>query len=246
MQITQTTYSAISHLRNDFLDEVNIQFVLDKCYRYGWADAYGFYINQELVGYGSVWGKDKREDRDTVFEFYVVPQHRDLEEQFFINFCHTSNVPYIECQTNDKLLYPLFKKYTSNISTDAILFADHHSTHFQIPNVRLEKREQPNSDDNHYVLINNAEEVGEGGFMINYNFPYADIYYSIHEQHRRKGFGTFFVQELKAEVYKQNRIASARCNPSNIASKATMLKAGMIVCGKRLSGEINLDERANT
>lgn len=246
MEIKRTTYSTIAQLREAFLDEVNIQFVLDKCYRYDWADAYGFYINQELVGYGSVWGKHTREDRDTLFEFYVAPQHRDLEEQFFINFCHTSNVPYIECQTNDKLLYPFFEKYASNINTDAILFTDHHSTNFQGSGVHLQKCEQPNSDDNHYVLVKNAEEVGEGGFMINYNFPYADIYYSIHEQHRRKGFGTFFVQELKAEVYKQNRIPSGRCNPSNIASKATILKAGMIVCGERLSGETNLDERANT
>lgn len=238
MEITPTTYSAIAHFRKTFLDEVNIQFVLDKCYRYGWADAYALYINQEVVGYGSVWGKDKREDRDTLFEFYLAPLHREKAEVCFVKLCSVSNVSFLECQTNDKFLYPLFKKYAFNVKTDAILFADHHTTHFQIPDVYLQKRESPNPDDCQYVLLRNTEEVGEGGFMLNYNFPYADIYYGIHEQHRRTGLGTYIVQELKAEIYKQNRVPSARCNPSNAASKATMLKAGMIVCGERLAGEI--------
>ena len=141
MEIKRTTYSTIMQLREGFLDEVNIQFVLDKCYRYGWADTYVFRINDKLVGYGSVWGKEKREDRDTIFEFYVIRQQRELSEQIFLNFCNSSNAPYIECQTNDTFLYPHFKKYTHNVVTDAILFADHHSTNFQVSDVHLQKRD---------------------------------------------------------------------------------------------------------
>lgn len=236
MEISRLTYSSISHLREKFLRENNIQFVLDKCYRYRWADAYAFIDRETPVGYGSVYGTEKREDRDTIFEFYLMSEHRDLAEQCFLALCRSSKAPYIECQTNDKFLYPLFEKFTTNIQTETILFAEHHTTNFRIDNASLVVRPQSNPDDCQFVLMHNGKEVGEGGFMLNYNFPYADMYYGIHEKYRGKGFGGYFVQELKAEIYKMNRVPAARCNPSNAASKATLLKAGMAVCGERLKG----------
>ncbi|MBT1686840.1 GNAT family N-acetyltransferase [Dawidia soli] len=238
MDVTKTTYSTIARLRTEFLRENNIQFVLDKCYRYDWADAYAFRIDGRLVGYGAVWGKEKREDRDAIFEFYLEEDDRALAEPFFRAFCHASQASYVECQSNDRSLYPMFERFTENVETDAILFADHHETHFQIENTALLPRQQPNPDDCHYVLASQGEEIGEGGFMLNYNFPYADIYYNIHEAHRRKGFGSFFVQELKKEIYALGRVPAARCNTSNVISKATLSKAGMVVCGLRLSADL--------
>ena len=238
MEITRSTHSTIAPLREEFLRENNIQFVLDKCYRYGWADTYAFNVDGLLAGYGSVWGKEKREDRDTIFEFYLTPQYRHLDEQFFSTFSELSNASYIECQSNDRFLYPLFEKFAANVQTESILFADHDATRLKIDNTHLLKRSQPNPDDCQYVLMHNGKEIGEGGFMLNYNFPYADIYYSIHEQQRRKGFGSYFVQELKAEIYKEGRVPAARCDASNMISKATLLKAGLAVCGLRLSGEM--------
>ena len=238
MEVIRSPHSAIAHLRKEFLRENNIQFILDKCYRYGWADTYAFSLNGSEVGYGAVWGKEKREDRDAIFEFYVTRDNRHLAEQFFNAFRLASKAPYIECQSNDRFLYPMFEKYTNNVKTEAILFADHHQTDFQIENTYLLIRQQPNPDDCQYVLMNSGEEIGEGGFMLNYNIPYADIYYGINEQHRRKGFGSFFVQELKKEIYKRGHVPAARCNASNMVSKATLLKAGMAICGLRLSGDL--------
>lgn len=48
-----------------------------------------------------------------------------------------------------------------------------------------------------YLLKWNDELVATGGFMLNYNMPYADIYYEVLEQYRHRGLGTFFIQELK-------------------------------------------------
>ena len=238
MEITRTSLPTIAHLRKEFLSENNIQFILDKAHRYGWADLYVFTVNQSHVGYGSVWGKEKREDRDAIFEFYLVSEYRQQAQKIFVDFCHASKAPHIESQSNDKFLYPMFEKFADNVETEAILFADDHETNFDGKGSSLLPRPQSNPDDCQYALMNNGEEVGEGGFMLNYNLPYADIYYSVGEQYRRKGFGSFIVQELKKEIYKMGRVPAARCNAKNMISKATLLKAGLVVCGERLSGDL--------
>jgi RimJ/RimL family protein N-acetyltransferase len=43
---------------------------------------------------------------------------------------------------------------------------------------------------------------------------------------------------LKKEIYRMGRVPAARCNISNRASKATLLKAGFTPCGFRLKGTI--------
>ncbi len=242
MEVTKTTLSTIAHFREQFLEENNIQFVFDKCHRYGWADTYLFIINGEQVGYGSVWGKNKREDRDAIFEFYLIREWRHLSDQFFITFCKSSGAFYIECQSNDRFIYPMFEKFATNTVTEAILFADDHETDLYVESTIIEKKEQANPDDRQYVLIHNGEEAGGGGFMLNYNFPYADIYYEIHESHRRRGLGSYLVQELKKQIYKMGRMPAARCNVANEISKSTLLNAGMIVCGLRVNGDIELKQ----
>jgi predicted GNAT family acetyltransferase len=74
--------------------------------------------------------------------------------------------------------------------------------------------------------------------MLNYNFPYADIYMDVKENYRKKGFGSLMVQELKKEIYCMGRVPAARCNVSNYASKSTLIRAGFIPCGHRLKGVI--------
>ncbi len=53
----------------------------------------------------------------------------------------------------------------------------------------------------------------------------------VKEDSRRKGYGAYILQELKKESYKSGRIPAARCNIINKVSKATLLKAGLRVCG---------------
>src|SRR6185312_7850035 len=89
-----------------------------------------------------------------------------------------------------------------------------------------------------YYLQQDGEVVATGGFFLNNNKPYADIYMEVKEPFRRRGFGSLIVQELKKEIYKLARVPAARCNIDNKASKPTLLKAGFKVCGARLKGAI--------
>jgi GNAT superfamily N-acetyltransferase len=243
MQITKTTSQDIAELRKLFLHENNFQFIYDKCHYYGWADAYLFTDNEVRIGYGAVWGTDKREDRDTIFEFYMLSPWRKFSNIIFQQLIATTGATLIECQSNDILLTSLLYELANDIRAEAILFKDHIQTNLHVPDVRFGRQsgeENKGADIGGYFLECQNEAVASGGFMLNYNFPYADIYMDVKENYRQKGFGSLIVQELKKEIYRMGRVPAARCNVSNRASKSTLTKAGFIPCGYRLKGAINL------
>jgi len=240
IKIVSTNVAQVQPLRDLFLHENKFQFIYNKCHLYGWADVYACIIDNVIIGYGAVWGKDKREDRDTIFEFYIIEAFRKFINQVFEKFMLACRATFIECQSNDALLFSLLCEYTKNINAEAILFEDNFQTNFSDPQLSFEKQEMQGGhpDDRPYILKLHDETVATGGLMLNYNIPYADIYYEVNENYRRKGFGSFMLQELKKEAYKMQRVPAARCNIKNKISKAALLKAGFKSCGFILTGEI--------
>ncbi|MBC7829007.1 MAG: GNAT family N-acetyltransferase [Chitinophagaceae bacterium] len=241
IEVIKTELEVIKAFRIVFLHENNFQFVYDKCHYYGWADDYLFLIDGNKIGYGAVWGKDKREDRDAIMEFFVLKPFRQFSNLIFRDFVSVSGAAFIECQSNDFLLSEMMYEYAENINAEAVLFEDHHQTHFAIPGIlfRRDRTDNKNpSDVDGYILEKNGEVIATGGFMLNYNIPYADIYMEVKESFRRNGFGSLLIQELKKEIYLMGRVPAARCNINNQASKASLLKAGFGICGHRLNGLI--------
>ncbi len=241
LEVVKTGLDEIKSFRLMFLQENNFQFIHDKCHYYGWADTYLFLHDEIKIGYGSIWGKDKREDRDTIFEFYIIKPYRKLSTDIFKQLHAVSSATYIECQSNDPLQTGLLYEQAKDITAEAILFKDHFETNFQMPGLVFQKNipASSNPDDVQYVLKQQDEAMSTGGLMLNYNFPYADIYYEVKEEHRRKGYGSFMVQELKKAAYKMGRVPAARCNIKNQVSKAALLKGGLTVCGYLLTGKIS-------
>lgn len=241
IEIIKTSLEEIKAFRVLFLQENNFQFVCDKCHYYGWADTYLFMINGTKVGYGSVWGTNKREDRDAIFEFYLLKPFRKMADLVFPQFHKVSGAVYIESQSNDPLLSSMLYQFSQNINAEAILFKDGFETNLQIPGATFGRkaiRESSGSDEGDYIVTQNDEIVAGGGLMLNYNMPFADIYMDVKENFRQQGFGSFIVQELKKEAYRLGRVPAARCNINNYISKATLMKAGFEICGHRLSGSI--------
>jgi RimJ/RimL family protein N-acetyltransferase len=228
-----------------FLHESNFQFVHNKCHLYGWADTWLFLLNDIAIGYGAVWGQSKREDRDAIFEFYIINPYKKFASAIFSKFHALSGAAYVECQSNELLLSSMLYEYAKNINAEAILFEDYFTTDFAIPGAVLHKRtaeDNNHRDDRPYILKQDDNVVATGGLMLNYNMPYADLYYEVNEGYRQKGFGSLMVQELKKEAYHMGRVPSARCNIQNSISKATLLKAGFKVCGFILKGEIKREK----
>ncbi len=240
IEIIKTGLKEIEELRSLFLQENNFQFVHNKCHLYGWADEYLFSSNGIKIGYGSVWGQKKREDRDAIFEFYIIKPYRKFSNNLLLKLYESSKASFIECQSNDLLLSSMLYEYSQDINAEAILFEDDFQTNFEISDVTFQRgtEDATNNYDVRYILKLKDEVVATGGLMLNYNLPYADLYYEVNENYRRRGLGSFMVQELKKEAYRISRVPAARCNITNTVSKATLLKAGFKVCGNILKGTI--------
>ena len=77
-----------------------------------------------------------------------------------------------------------------------------------------------------------------GGILFHYNRPFGHIHLEVAEPFRRRGLGSFLVQELKRVCYEGGHVPAARCNIDNIASQRTLQKAGFVPCGHILKGSV--------
>ena len=62
----------------------------------------------------------------------------------------------------------------------------------------------------------------------------------IAESFLQKGFGSFLVQELKRECYELGAVPCARCSPTNVASRRTLLRAGFVPFAHILNGTLTV------
>lgn len=239
--IRPSTSNEIRPMQALFLAENRFQFIHYKYHDFHWADCFLFQVGETAIGYGATWGRTHREERDCIFEFYLLPPFRSNADRVFGQFCSTSRASFISAQTNDPLLSAMFHQYAKNIVAEAILFEDAYTTYFEPPGVtfrpRLPQDDIPDELTG-YVLEKDGIIVGTGGFVLNYNLPYIDMFMQVNEAVQRKGYGAFIIQQLKWEAYRIGRVPAARCNIHNNASKATLLKAGMKICGFLLAGSV--------
>lgn len=240
----KTKLEAIQPLRELFLQEANCQVRYNACHERGWTDSYLLTNGEVKIGYGSIKGQEIA-DRDTVFEFYLIPAFRKFSSPIFPELIAASGAQYIECQSNDLFLTSMLYEFAQNINADVVLFDDHGTTVHTISEAIFRARKADDSIFAHqiepigeYVLELAGEITATGGFLLHYNKPFADLYMEVKENFRRKGFGSFILQELKKACYLAGRVPAARCDIRNQASRAALIKAGMKVCGFMLKGNI--------
>lgn len=241
----KTELKEILPLRQLFLQETNFQIRYNACQERGWSDSYLIKKDNVVVAYGSVKGKEDISHRDAIFEFYVMPDYRAKASQIFSSLIIASDVAYIECQSNDLLLSSMLYEFAQSIRSEVILFGEDKVTNYKLPDAvfRLKGAEDvvpgiKPEEMGAYILEVNGELVATGGFLLHYNIPFSDLYMEVGSAYRRKGFGTYILQEIKKECYRNGRIPAARCNITNQASKLTLQKAGLKVVGYMLIGKV--------
>lgn len=247
LKASKINLKEIIYLRSLFLQENNFQIRYNACHERGWTDSYVVTYNEEKIGYGSIKGKGNIKDRDTIFEFYIIPSFRNLSLAAFSELLHSSRATFIECQSNDLLLSSLLYQYGQNISSDVVLFENHMTSDIKMDKIVFRKRNETDIVFEHraepigdYVLELNHEIVATGGFLLHYNMPFADLYMEVKEEYRRKGLGSFLIQELKRQCYLAGRVPAARTGTDNTASRATLIKAGCKIAGFMLLGKVKL------
>jgi GNAT superfamily N-acetyltransferase len=236
-------------LRALFLQESNFQVRYNACHERGWTDSYLLSVDGEVEGYGAIKGQEIA-GRDTVFEFYLAPALRRLSPMVFAELLVASEAKYIECQSNDPLLYAMLFEFAHDINSDTVLFADQTVTTLEVAGAVVRPRRNDDQVFDHrvepmgeYVLELRGEIVATGGFMTHYNPPFADLYMEVKPDCRGRGYASFILQEVKKACYAAGKVPAARCPIANKASRGALLKAGMKVCGFMLMGRVKLAKR---
>jgi len=251
-----TTVAQIQPWREMYRGEMNCQIVHDSLhYREGWTQPYALMLGDTMVGYGSIAQAGPWKGTPTAFEFYVVPPYRSHVFKLFSAFLSASGAVAMEVQTNDPIITVMFQSLVHPVLNEKIVFRDELTTTNSLPGAIFR---QVTSQDTAQIRENELDEsagsqawvvevdgkvVALGGILYHYNKPYGDIFMSVSAAFRRRGIGSYLVQELKRVCYERGGIPAARCSPDNIASRLTLQRAGLVPYCNKLSGPIDPERR---
>jgi GNAT superfamily N-acetyltransferase len=143
----------------------------------------------------------------------------------------------------------MLRSFGENPREDRILFGEGASTDLPSPAGTF-RRAAPSDDRTlfpavaetiaDWVIDRDGLIVAEGGVLFHYNPPYGDVFMEVAEQERRKGYGSYLVQELKRVCAESGKVPAARCRPDNVASIRSLQKAGFEPCGKILVATVRI------
>ncbi|MGI9166397.1 MAG: GNAT family N-acetyltransferase [Pyrinomonadaceae bacterium] len=235
-------------LRTRYREEMNCQIVHDSIHRReGWTLSYLLEFGDITAGFGSIAIGGPWKDKPTVFEFYVLPEQRSRAFALFEAFLAVSEARFFEVQTNEVLPTIMALTYGREIGTEKIVFHDKVTT-AHLPNGAILRRVTSEEEirmslerrqgGGEWLLEIDGNVAATGGILFHYNRPYGDIYMDVTEPFRRRGLGSYLVQELKRECYELGAIPCARCNTTNIASRRTLQRAGFVPFAHILIGSL--------
>ncbi len=233
--------------------EATGQIVHDSLHtRAGWTQSHLLLVDGRVAGFGSIAMGGPWENKPTVFEFYISPEARGRAFDLFEAFVAASGARFFEIQTSDNLLDVMLHTYGSALASESIVFRDSLPTILTVEGVSMQRmtsereskacfQERAGKSDWEVQLY--SEVVGSGSLLFHYNYPYCDIAMDISEAHRRRGLGAYVVQELKRFAYGMGGIPAARCNLTNVASRKTLQKAGLVPFAHIVDGDIVIPPR---
>ena len=229
-------------MREEYRREMACQIVHDAWHARGFTCSYLLRADGRAVGYGAVGGAP-RDPQDTLKEFFVRPADRELALSLFRRLVAASGARAVEAQTNDALLMRMLDACAVEPSSDTLLFDDGDTTALDVPLPGAIVRRVTRADVGS-VFAHAHEPVGEwgvewegalvatGGLAFHYNPPYGDLFMEVAAPHRRRGVGSWLVQELKWRCRASGHVPAARCHVDNAASRRTLARAGMRQCAR--------------
>jgi GNAT superfamily N-acetyltransferase len=250
MKAKRVDLQEIVRMRDIYRHEMNCQVLFDSIHtRPGWSHEYLIADDSDTVGYGSVAVGGPWQANPAVYEFFVLPQHRLRTFDAFEALIRTSGVRDVETQSNAGLLTVMLHAFAPTVASESILFHDKVTTGHEMPGAVFRQaspedaeqvaRQELDSEAAWVVVVDGAVAAA-GDILFHYNRPYGDIYMKVGHAFRRRGLGTYLVQELKRVCYAGGSVPAARCNPTNVASRQTLQRAGFVPCGHIVKGTVSL------
>jgi GNAT superfamily N-acetyltransferase len=213
--------------------------------RPGWTQSYLLQEAGQPAGFGAVAVGGPWQGTRTVFAFHVSPGHHSQAAGLFAAFLRASSATHFEIQTEPGLLHDLARPQAKDWSTDAIIFRAGPVTALPVPAGATFRKSSVADRDRGFA--HHAEPVGDwvvevdgviaatGGWLSHYNPPHHDLYLEVAEPYRRRGLGSWLLQELKLECRAIGGTPCGRTSPRNLASRTCLARAGFtpwceIVC----------------
>jgi GNAT superfamily N-acetyltransferase len=250
VEVRRSEHAEIVSLRDAFRREMDGQVVHDSIHaRLGWTLEYAITQGDRAIGYGSVAVAGPWRDRPTVYEFYLEPAFRSRAFELFDAFLDASNPHAFEVQTSDTLSTMMCLAHARDIGSERIVFRDAETTMHNAGGATLRCVTPPEDiqtaiaarqGGGEWVVEIDGAVVARGGMLFHYNRPYSDLYMDVDEPFRRRGIGTYLLQELKRLCYELGAIPCARCSTANEASRRTLQRAGFVPFAHILSGSLSL------
>jgi GNAT superfamily N-acetyltransferase len=237
-------------LRREHRQEVNAQIVHDQISeREGWTRTYRLVRDGVAVGFGSVAIAGPWKDRPTLYEFFLRTEERTRAFAWFEELLQVSQATRLEVQTNEYLLTTLALTYGRNWETEAVVFRHGEDTQLPSHGARLsqvtpgeevQKAIERRRGGGEWALKLEDQVIGKGGVLCHYNPPYGDLHMEIAEPFRRRGWGSYLLQEMIRECRRLAVTPVARCNVNNVASRRTLQRAGFVPCALIVTGALEL------
>ena len=248
MQVHAVELREIEGMRDIYRHEMNCQVLFDSIHaRPGWSHEYLITDGDAKVGYGSVAVAGPWKERPTLYEYFLLPHHRGRIFDAFLALLASSGVTRVETQSNDVLLTVMLHTFAATVTSESILFHDRLTTAHVLldavfrratPEDAAQIAGEQLAPEATWVVAVGGVVAAAGDILFHYNRPYGDIYMKVGESFRRRGLGTFLVQELKRVCYECGSVPAARCNPQNVASRQTLQRAGFVPCGHIVKGRV--------
>jgi GNAT superfamily N-acetyltransferase len=243
IDVQRVDYSDIEPLRTGYRQEANCQIIHDSVLRRGMADCWLIRIDGEVAGYGGIWN---RYDPGRITEFHTLPEHRGSALPMYRALIEAGGASEADAQTNMPLMLLMLYDTCDDIRAENVLFADAFTSELRNPGgvFRARKPDDAAGPDGEaaWVFECEGEIAACGGFLTHYNPPYGDIFMSVAEKFRRRGIGSYVVQESKRVCREAGYTPAARCNAENAVSRKTLQRAGLLPCGRLLVGKIRRDD----
>ncbi len=92
--------------------------------REGWTVTYILNVDEVTAGFGSIATAGPWKDKPTIFDFYVLPEHRAYAFKLFEALLTASNARFMEIQSSDALRAAILHTYVRDIWSEKIVFRD--------------------------------------------------------------------------------------------------------------------------
>jgi GNAT superfamily N-acetyltransferase len=263
VKIVPAGLEEIRPLRDLFQREVDDIFVTERGLFRGWSEPHRLVYQDRAIGYGLV---EVETDYRQLMEFFLLPVHRPDARAIQEQFLRQLSVSHIQTDTRREFQTLMFYDCCEQVTAHDVYFRDRFLTQYALPGLTFRRAREEDcpalfpvlqgpggapfemeSEDelrewvrsgSRWILADGETVVGVGAIFDDFNRPFAEVGMMVTPSFRRRGCGSYILQELKRECYRLGLVPTSRCAWDNVGSRRSHDRAGFVPSGRQLLGVV--------